>query len=190
MRSAFSTFATATFVLAGHAHSTETDYRLLKYSQARAFKTAVHEPSLIAELRVSDGEPYLVYSGLGCKECDINRNLYIQSPADGPHQSGETGRRYSYPGRYRDPESQSLVETVRTFIGRCTPSKYEGVVWFSNTKLESGKWERSTYLAQVEVAKLVEYRQPKTVVTLLAAKQAVSKGVCKELPGKNFTTEP
>jgi hypothetical protein len=190
MLRALATIAIAAVVLGGETQAAPGDLRSLKYSHGRTFKTAVHEPILILELKVPDRDPYLVYSGLGCLNCDINRNLYIQSPANGPHESGETGRRYSYPGRYRDPESQSLVETVRTFIGRCTPSRYEGIVWFSNTKLETGAWQQSTYLAQVENTKLIEYKQPRPEVTLRAATRAVSKGICKELPGKKFTTEP
>jgi hypothetical protein len=184
------TLLIAAFLFAGETRAESGDLRSLKYSNGRTFRTAVHEPTLIVELNVPDGEPYLVYSGLGCLDCDINRNLYIQSPADGPHESGETGRRYSYPGKYRNYESQSLVETVRTFIGRCTPNGHEGVIWFFNTKLETGAWQRSIYLAQVEYTKLVEYKEPRPEVTLSAATQAVSKGICKELPGKKFTTEP
>lgn len=190
MRRALTSFLIASLVLTGEAHAGADKFRSLKYSYGRIFKTAVHEPALLAELQVQNQEPFLVYSGLGCADCDINRNIYVQSPADGPHLSGETGRRYSYPGKYRDHETQTFVETVRMFIGRCTPSRHEGVVWFSNTKLQTGAWQRSTYLAQVEDAKLVEYKQPGPEVTVLAATQAVSKRMCRELQGKQFTTEP
>ena len=190
MLRALASLLVAALVLTGEARAGDDKFRSLKYSHGRIFKTAVHQPVLIAEFQVRNEEPILVYSGLGCADCDINRNVYVQSPADGPHLSGETGRRYSYPGKYRDPETQTLVETVRMFVGRCTPSRHEGVVWFSNTKLQTGAWQRSTYLAQVEDAKLVEYRQPGPEVTMLAAMQAVSKRMCRELQGKQFTTEP
>jgi hypothetical protein len=163
---------------------------VIKYSQGRTFNTGVYQPALIAEFAVPNAEPFLVFSGLGCKNCDINRNIYIQSPAEGSIVNGETGRRYSYPGKYKDLESQALVETVRTFVGQCTPSKNKGVVWFSNTKMKTGNWQRSTYLAQVEGAKLIEYKQPAPKVNLVFAQRAVAQRICRELPGRSFTTEP
>jgi hypothetical protein len=163
---------------------------VIKYSQGRTFNTGVYQPALIAEFTVPKAEPFLVFSGLGCNNCDINRNIYIQSPAEGSIVNGETGRRYSYPGKYKDLESKALVETVRTFVGRCTPSKNKGMVWFSNTKMENGTWQRSTYLAQVEGAKLIEYKQPSPKVSLVSAQRRVAQRICRELSGRSFTTEP
>jgi hypothetical protein len=163
---------------------------VIKYSQGRTFNTGVYQPTLITEFTVPNAEPFLVFSGLGCKNCDINLNIYIQSPAEGSIVNGEIGRRYSYPGKYKDLESKALVETVRTFFGRCTPSKNKGVVWFSNTKMANGTWQRSTYLAQVEGAKLIEYKQPSPKVSLISAQRAVAQRICRELPGRSFTTEP
>lgn len=166
------------------------DDRLLGFSQGRVFQTAVHEPQLVAELQVPGGEPFLLFSGLGCADCDINRSLYIERPANGPQRSGETGRRYAYPGEYRDPQTQSLVQAVRTFVGHCTPTLHEGVLWVTRSRAESGVWQQSRYLAQVEGAKLVEYPRPEPAVTLQAALKAVARGDCAELPGRKFTTEP
>jgi hypothetical protein len=76
------------------------------------------------------------------------------------------------------------------FVGRCTPDGKLGVIWFHNTKMESGKWERSSFNFQVESSQLVELSQPPAQSSIQAAQSAVAAGSCKEVAGKRFTTEP
>ena len=132
----------------------------------------------------------MVIAGLGCDECDINLSVYIHSPAQGAMPEGERAPRYSYPGQYRDYLSNELIESVRMFVGRCTSGQTFGVVWFQNTKLASGKWRRSAYVAKIDGAALVDSRESPPTVSLSAVQAAVAQGACREIPGKRFTTEP
>jgi hypothetical protein len=162
----------------------------VKYGEGQVFQTGIYKPRLIATLPAGATKPVLVLSGLGCHECDINLSIYIHPVARGAMQPGERAPRYSHPGRYHDYLSQTLVKTVRMFVGQCTPDGKPGVIWFHNTKMESGKWERSSFNVQVESTQLVELSQPPVQSTLQAAQSAVAAGSCKEVAGKRFTTEP
>ena len=75
------------------------------------FETVAFEPKLISTLNSKGREPFLVFSGLGCKEYEINRSVYIHSPSDSSMESGEMGARYSQPGKYYDYMTGRLVET-------------------------------------------------------------------------------
>jgi hypothetical protein len=161
----------------------------LKYGEGKHLETVVFEPRLLGTLGAVGKEPFLVFSGLGCSECDINRSIYIHSPSDPPMVSGELGARYSYPGRYHDYMSGKLVETVRMFVGRCTAGNKDVVVWFSNTKVDGGRWSKSTFLAKVEGQSLVEGFNTDRSLSVASVLAAAKHG-CREVPGQKFGTEP
>jgi hypothetical protein len=162
----------------------------INYGGGRVYATGVYRPRLIAELPVPGSQPFLVFSGFGCDECDININIFIRSASDGPIERPEMDSRHVYPGTYRTYDTNELVQRVRTFVGRCTTSSDYGVVWFLETKLEDGTWHNGTYLAQVEGEKLALRPDPEPSLSLAAAQAAVAKRACREIPGKNLTTEP
>ncbi len=191
MRSLSKASLIAAAVVAGFSsNAAEPAYGRVTYGAGKAFKTGVYQPRLLAELPNAGGEPFLVIAGLGCSECDINLSIYIHSPSQGPMQEGERAPRFSYPGQYRDYMSNALVESVRMFAGRCTPDGSAGVVWFQTSKVAAGKWRNSTYVAKVEGAGLVETGTPPHTVSLSVAQAAIARGVCSEIPGKRFNTEP
>ena len=189
-RLASAVLVAASASLAPDSSAADSDFGSVKYGAGKVYKTGVYKPQLLATLPSKGTEPVLVLSGLGCTECDINLSVYIHSPAQGSMAPGERAPRYTYPGRYHDYMSQALVETVRMFVGQCTPDEKHGVVWFQNSKKETGKWERSTYLVQVEGVAPIEHRQAPREVSLQAALSAVARGNCREIQGRRFTTEP
>jgi hypothetical protein len=180
----------ATLAFSPTAKSAPPVHGVLTYEAGKRFETVVYEPQLLGILPAAGKEPFLVFSGLGCDECDINRSIYIHSPSDPAMESGEIGARYSNPGEYYDYESQELVETVRMFLGRCITEKEVSVIWFSNTKLEGGQWRESTFVAKVEGQALVDEFSNDNAISLAAILQAASKQACQEVPGMKFSIEP
>jgi len=162
----------------------------LMYDVGKRFETVVFEPRLLATLPAVGKSLFLVFSGLGCSECDMNRSIYIHSPSDAPMESGETGDHYSHPGKYYDYMSGELVENVRMFVGRCTPAKDSVVVWFSNARIDSGRWSKSTFVARVEGQTLVANFTKDRLISIPAALNAIPRGSCREVPGEKFSTEP
>lgn len=175
---------------AATSYAAASGFGSLTYGDGQTFVTGIYKPSLIATLSSGETKPVLVFSGFGCNECDINLSIYIHPVAKGAMAAGERAPRYSHPGRYHDYLTQALVETVRMFVGQCTPDGKPGVIWFYNTKLESGKWERSSFNVQVESSQLIELSQPPPQSSLQTAQSAAATGRCREVPGKRFTTEP
>ena len=177
-------------ILAPFANSSPAVNGVLTYGAGPKFETVVYEPRLLGVLPTVGKEPFLVFSGLGCSECDINRSIYIHSPSDSAMESGEIGARYSHPGNYYDPESGELVETVRMFVGRCITAKEASVVWFSNAKHADGRWRKSTFIAKVEGQTLAAGFNESRAITLDVVLRAASNRVCREVPGKKFSLEP
>lgn len=161
-----------------------------KGREVKRYDTVVFSPRLHGQLKREHGEPYLVFSGLGCTECDINRSIYIHSPSDAPIENGERTARYSYPGRYFDVNSNALAERVRMFIGRCLPHAKEGVLWLMRRKEHSGAWETSYFVARVDGDQLFADYVSKESVPMNGLKKSVAEGICKELPGRDFYNEP
>jgi hypothetical protein len=173
------------------AIAAESEYGVLKYANGSQFQTGIYKPKLIAQLPVAGKEPFLVFSGRGCEECDANTSIYIHSPANGPMQGRELDPRYTYPGNYFDYETGQLVERVRMFVGQCFRPTESVAIWFSNSKLENGKWERSVFLVQIEDGQLIARLAPKPFPTVAAVGAAVSAGTCREVQGKRKVfTEP
>lgn len=161
----------------------------LVYGSGLRYKTVVYKPKLLAMLGAKTGKSYLVFSGLGCDECDINRSIYIYSPADPRMESGELGSRYSYPGKYYHYMSQALVETVRMFVGHCIAPDAESVVWFMNSKLEQGNWKQSVYVARLEGETVAEGYSENMSLSKATVERAVKRRVCREVAGTRFSTE-
>lgn len=163
---------------------------VLNYGQGLKFSTVIFQPKLIALLPVSGKEPYLVYAGFGCRECDINRSIYIHSPSDVPMQNAELGDRYLYPGIYYDADMQRVVKKVRMFAGSCLSQKSAAIIWFIKTKEIQGGWVDSKFVARVEGRKLIANYEEDPSISLNKVLYAVSKRVCKEVPGAKFASEP
>jgi len=163
---------------------------LLTYGAGLRYATVVYEPRLLGMLPADGKEPFLVFSGLGCSECDINRSIYIHSPSDPGMESGEIGVRYTHPGKYSDPETGQLVKVERMFIGRCTIGNGVSVVWLSYAKHADGRWRKSTFIARVEGKELSAGFTENRSITLETVLRAVSSRTCREIPGMKFSLEP
>ncbi len=177
-----------TAILAGGAHAVE--YGTLKYGDGKTFQTAVFQPRYVGQLSTRAKAPYLIFSGRGCLDCDANRAIYIHSPDDGQMLGGERDPHYTYPGQYRDPESEQVAHVVRVFFGQCLPSSNPVVLWFQRARQASGKWEHGIHVAEVVDDRLVSRswtKDPPKVSTVLAA---VKKGTCHELKGIKGYLEP
>ena len=187
-RHALLSLALAVVCAGGAAHGAE--YGILKYADGKTFQTGVFQPRLIGQLPTKGKALYLVFSGRSCNECDANRAIYIHSPDDGPMLGGERDARYTYPGEYRDHESQKLAHTARVFIGQCLASSNPAVLWFQGGRTESGKWERGVFVAEVVDDRLIARPWTDGPPKLAQVAAAVKKGSCRELKGVKGYVEP
>lgn len=173
------------------AQAVEQQYGKVRYAAGRkVFQTGVFEPRLLAEIPNGATAPFLVMSGMGCDECDINVSIYIHSPAQGPMAEGERAERYAYPGQYRHYMTDELLELVRMFTGQCTEEGKPGVLWMHRIKLDSGGWRSVAFAVQIADGKLVARIDPAYEAVLRATRQRVAGGMCREIRGRQFKTEP
>jgi len=162
----------------------------LKYGNGKTFLTEVLQPRYIGQLPTRNKTPYLVFSGRTCINCDANLSIYIHSPSDGPMLGKARDPHFSYPGQYRDPETEQLAYVVRTFIGNCLESSNDPVVlWFQRERKDSGQWERRLYVAQIVDDRLESHAWTKDPPKLSAVLAAKKRG-CREIKGIRDYLEP
>ena len=160
------------------------------FTDKSSFSTTLYGLRYVGQLKAKNKLPFLVLAGRGCDECDANTSIYIHSPSDGPMKSEDSQTRYSYPGRYKDNETDKLVEKTRCFIGKCIPGQREGVAWYMQWLDEKSKWQSGFYIAEIasDVVKAKYLTQPEA--KLKETLSLVKQGICREIKGVTGYTEP
>jgi hypothetical protein len=173
------------------AHADEGPYTTLNYGADQHFQTSLYKAVLLGQLPATGKEPYLIFTGRSCIECDENTSVYIHSPSDGSMKGGGLDHRSAYPDNYYAYETGRLVSRVRMFIGRCIDPSREAVVWFVHEKLDNGSWLDRIFLTSVKGGKLDGMEATAPLPRIADAKAAVAKGVCREIPPiRKAYTEP
>lgn len=160
----------------------------LAFKNGKTFETKLYELQYVGQIPVENKAPFLIFSGRECNECDANISIYIHSPSDGLLDVYHGQNRYEYPGTVKDYETDSLLSISRAFYGQIS-EKNKGVIWYENRLLVNGKMGRSIFLAYIYKGKLKDtlyYDKDEFDLTINYTK----KGLCKEIAGRNFTSEP
>jgi hypothetical protein len=160
-------------------HASEQEHSKLVYGNGSEFPTNLYDARLLGELPVDGKEPYLVFSGRPCPQCDLDTNVYFRSPSDGS-DTGALAIQSSYPGNYYVSDSGRLVARVRMFIGRCINSS-DSAVWFTQ-KREDGPWYKLVSTIYVNGTQLGNMTYFKNLPKIAVAQRAVSNGQCYEVP--------
>ncbi len=170
----------------------EEQTSFLELRDGSRFKTSIYELKPIGELHTSKKQPYYIFSGRSCRDCDANITIYIHSPSDGPMKSEAAQPRYFYPGKELDYEDHKPLRDSRLFFGNCAASHANAAIWFDHVLGEDQKWRSEVFVAEVKDDRLVtswlqENRyQPK----LREAERAVHNGQCHEVAGVDRSSEP
>ena len=173
---------TILIVITSAAGASEGGYTTLDYGGGKHFQTSLYHAVLLGQLPATDKEPYLVFSGRSCIECDENTSVYVHSPSDGSMKGRGLDNRSTYPGNYYAYDTGKLVARVRMFIGRCTDPSREAAVWFVHEKLDDGSWRDKVFVTSVINGKLDDAEATAPLPGIVVAKGAVSKGLCREIP--------
>lgn len=168
-------------LLAATALAGSSEYTTLKYEGEKHFQASLHDATLLGELHALGKEPYLVFSGRSCVECDENIGVYIHSPSDGPMKGGGLDARSAYPANYFAYDTGKLVSRVRMFIGRCRNAEQNEVVWFIDEKVEDGGWQHKVFVAAVRDGALSDSEVTKPYPTIQAMRSAAAKNQCREI---------
>lgn len=160
----------------------------LIFKGGQTFETSLFELEYIGQLSADNKVPYLIFSGRDCNECDANISIYIHSPADGKLIIDHGQNRYQYPGTEKDYETDSVLYSSRAFYGQVLENT-NGVIWYENKLLENGKMGRFVYLSRIDKGSLKDttYEDNGKIGETI---NLLKKGLCNEIVGRQYTSEP
>ena len=160
----------------------------LVFKGGQTFETNLFELEYIGQVSADNKAPYLIFSGRDCNECDANISIFIHSPSDGKLITDHGQNRYQYPGTEKDYETDSVLYVSRAFYGQVLDN-IKGVIWYENRLLENGKMGRSVFLSRFDKGSLKDtiYEDNGKLGETI---NLVKKGLCSEITGRQYTSEP
>lgn len=160
----------------------------LVFKNGQIFETNLFELQFIGQISSSDKAPFLIFSGRDCNECDANISIYIHSPSDGKLFIEHGENSYQFPGTETDYETDSITYVSKAFFGQVLDNT-KGVIWYENRLLENGKMGFNVFLSRIENG-----LKKDTVFAdkgkLNETTNLVKKGLCIEIQGRKYTSEP
>jgi len=166
----------------------KVDSTKLLFKNSKSFDTHLYELQYIGQINLQNKAPFLIFSGRDCNECDANISIYIHSPSDGQLTVDYGQNRYQYPGTERDYETDSLTYISRAFYGQVLDNT-KGVIWYEKRLLENGKMGNRIFLTKVDNGFIKDtlYQDNGTIEQTISL---LKKGLCKEIKGQQFSSEP
>ncbi len=160
----------------------------LFFKGGQTFETNLFDLEYIGQVSADNKAPYLIFSGRDCNECDANISIYIHSPSDGKLVVDHGQNRYQYPGTENDYETDSVLYISRAFYGQVLES-FKGVIWYENRLLENGQMGRSVFLSYIDNGSLKDttYEDNGKIGETI---NLLKKGLCNEIVGRQYTSEP
>lgn len=160
----------------------------LLFTNGEIFETKLFDLEYVGQISNENKLPYLIFSGRDCENCGANISLYVHSPSDGQLIVGDGQNAFSYAGTTSDYESGSTISKTRVFYGQVL-GDLEGVIWYDSTLTDDNSWSATTYLCyksdgRLKDSTITDYSNIDKTLTLK------TKGLCKEIAGKKFTSEP
>ena len=158
------------------------------FKGGQTFETNLFELKYIGQVSADNKAPFLIFSGRDCDECDANISIYIHSPSDGRLVVDHGQNRYQYPGTEKDYETDSVLYISRAFYGQVLED-INGVIWYENRLLENGKMGRFVFLSRINNGSLKDttYEDTGKLDHTIILK---NKGLCMEIKGREYTSEP
>ena len=154
------------------------------------FQTTLYDLTVIGRLRTTQKQPYYLLAGRGCLDCDANLALYVHSPSDGPMGIEGEQTRMPYPGHEVFYEDSTPLYEARTFFGDCAAAYPNAVLWFERQLDVDRRWRASVRVVQVRDDSLALATLETGGPALEEAVDAVARGRCREVPGRDRASEP
>ncbi len=160
----------------------------LVFQNGNAVETKLFDLKYVGQLEVADKAPYLIFSGRYCSNCDAIISIYVYSPSDKQLQVERGQNRYQYPGVVRDYHTDRIRYSSRAFYGQVMENT-NGIVWYESRIMENGENGDFVYLVNLKNGELKDTIYPYNG-EMDQTMALLKKGVCKEIPGRHYTSEP
>ncbi len=145
--------------------------------------------AFIGQLSARDDAPYIIFSGRRCWDCESNPSIYVHSPTGGKLSKKST--RYRYPGRLYSHVNGALIEETRMFFGDCLPGRSAATaVWFVRTRRDTPYWRDIAIILEVLGGDLDEEILEDPAPSVAPTLTMTEKGLCREIPGRQMSSEP
>ena len=152
----------------------------------KPLNTGLYELTFLGKLnsRESEIEPYFLFSGKTCDQCQEDRMIYAVRPSGGKPIG------FVYPGKILEIKSKNLVFKSNAFIGKCLRNKPEDVlVIFQNEKIDRrNNLASSVLIVKPEKHYLQETLIEKNIPSLQITQKLAKTKACKEIEGRNRLT--
>ncbi len=165
------------------------DSSKLVFKNGKTIETRLFNLEFIGQIPLENKDPFLIFSGVDCNFCDANISIYIHSPSDGDLIVGAGKNIYGMPGRMYSFMNDSLLYESRVFYGQVLENR-KGVIWYQNTLMETGKWDKSVFIAEIINNKKIDQFLTDTSELLKQTLSMLDKGLCKEIEGNDYSSEP
>ncbi len=152
----------------------------------KSIKTELFELKFIGQIKESKKSSYLILSGRPCDPCDANISIFIHSTSDGNLTLNNNSPFYSFPGKIKYYEDNSVISESKAFYGEVLPGRY-GVIWFQSDLNDQNKWVKTVFFAEIMDGKLVENRKNESLSSTL---EQVKNKKAIEIDGIEQTSEP
>lgn len=165
---------------------TAIEDNILVMKDGKRIKTHLYELQYVGCLAPKSAKPYLILSGRECTECDDKTSLYVQPLEEA--SSKDQLKPHSYPGKVTDKNNgDQLMYEARVFYGQCFKDAQEGMIWFQNSRMKSGKMEKGVYLIRIDAQGKMNSEKDvkKNAPELKNVLEKVKGGKCREIPGKD-----
>ena len=165
-----------------------TDSTRLVFTSGRTMETNLYNLNYIGQIPLQHKAPLLIFSGRGCRGCDANISIYMHSPSDGKLDVEFGGHRYKWPGKEADYFTDKHIYTSRAFYGQVLKDTI-GVIWYEKRMVENGRWEHDVFLSWMDHDTRIDtmyFYKGHLDQTL----KLLGQGLCREIQGQEYKTEP
>ena len=110
----------------------------IAFTNGHVAKAEVINFKLIDYLDSNEGNKFIIFSGRGCTECDMNTAIYINAAEDKIYGLNS----FEFPGTLKSFEDERLLSETRMFYGACLTKGEQVVVFYSRFLNEKNKWQQ------------------------------------------------
>jgi hypothetical protein len=96
--------------------------------------------------------------------------------------------RYSYPGKEYS-FTDELIYEGRVFYGKCTGVEHHKIIWQQKELFEE-EWLLSFFVVELRDSSIVSYLVNFCEIDTIQFHNNIKKGICKEIPGIDYFSEP
>ncbi len=149
-------------------------------SDLKTYKTSLSDLNYLGALRPSEGEPYFLFTGKQCENCQGDRKIYVVRPTS-PKPTP-----FVYPGKIFEPRTKALVLESQAFFGKCLPHRGDILIIFQKEKVDRRpRLQSSVIIAEATQSYLAETLLERHLPSVQTALQFVKRKTCFKIEGRN-----